>query len=60
MPLECGTTLHAAVNLVLALDIVLGLIIDPLDVHRCSRLFTTQDAHEAKALSTALLMRDLV
>ena len=54
MPLECVTTLHAAINLILALDVVLGLIVGPLNVHRCSRLVTTQDAHEAMALSTAL------
>ena len=60
MPFVSVTTLHAAVNLILALDVVLGQIICPLNVHRCSRLLTTQDAHEAMALCTALRTRDLV
>ena len=54
MPLKCVTTLHAAVNLVLALNVVLGLVVDPLYIHRCSWLVATQDAHEAMALRTAL------
>ena len=59
MPLEWVTNLHASVALVLALDVVFGLV-NPLDIHRCSRLLTTQDAHEAMALCTALRTRDLV
>ena len=60
MPLKCVTNLHALFNFVLALYVVLGLVVNPFDVHRCSRLITAQDSHEAMALGTALCVRDLV